>query len=95
MEAGTLLTLRAAPSAAPINNGPQTYPGAFPPPPGVAPNLEHPEDAGRVANIAVLVVCDVMATLLFAVRIWVKVRITRNILIEDSALFVVGIGQPN
>ena len=83
MEAGILLALRAASSAASVNNGSDPYPGAFPPPPDVTPDLEHPGDAGRVANIAVLVVCDVMVTLLFAVRVWVKVRITRNILVED------------
>ena len=83
MEAGFLLIVRAASSSGPVNNGSETYPGAFPPPPGVTPDLENPRDAGRLANIVCLIICDVLVTVLFATRMWVKLRITKNILAED------------
>lgn len=89
MEAGLHLVLRAtssAAAAAAATHGPDSYPGAFPPPPGVTPNLENPKDAGRVANIVGLVICDVLVTVLFATRVWVKLRITKNILLEDGGL---------
>lgn len=86
MEAGLRLVLGAASSAAAATNGSEPYPGAFPPPPGVTPNLEDPKDTGRVANIVGLVICDVLVTVLFATRVWVKFRITKNILAEDGKL---------
>ena len=86
MEAGFLLIVRASSSAGPVNNGSEPYPGAFPPPPGVTPDLENPRDAGRLANIVCLAICDVLVTVLFATRMWVKLRITKNVLAEDGLL---------
>jgi hypothetical protein len=63
---------------------PSVYPGAFPPPPGVVPNLENPPDSGRAVAIASLATCLAIATILFALRAYVKIRITRNLLLEDG-----------
>lgn len=79
---GQLLYSRAVQG---FNGGdPSKYPGAFPPPPGVTPNLTHPPDAGRKALIAGLTVCLILITMLFSVRAFVKIRITRRILMEDG-----------
>jgi hypothetical protein len=69
-------------------NGPKAssehgYLGAFPPPPSVTPNLENPPDAGRTVNMTFFILCTVLISIFFATRVWVKVRVTRNILIED------------
>lgn len=70
-----------------FNGGdPSKYPGAFPPPPGVTADLDNPQDAGRKGNIAGLVICLALATLLFAVRVQVKLRITRRLLLEDCKI---------
>lgn len=67
-----------------FNGGdPSRYPGAFPPPPGVTPELNDPPDAGRQGAIAGLAICLAVATILFAVRVFVKLRITRRLLLED------------
>jgi hypothetical protein len=67
-----------------FNGGdPSKYPGAFPPPHGVTPNLANPPDAGRQGGIAGLTVCLALATILFVVRVYVKLRITRRLLLED------------
>ncbi|CAG9987978.1 unnamed protein product [Clonostachys byssicola] len=67
-----------------FNGGdPSKYPGAFPPPAGVVANLKNPPDAGRVAGVSTLVVCLAVSTILFAVRFYVKLRITRRFLLED------------
>jgi hypothetical protein len=62
------------------------YPGFTPPPPGVIPNLDSPPDAGRRVNIAVLIVCDALATLLYSIRVYVKVNSRSRILLEDGWL---------
>lgn len=65
-----------------FNGGdPSKYPGAFPPPPEVTPNLAHPLDAGRKAGLAGLTVCLILATMAFSIRAIVKLRITRDILL--------------
>lgn len=67
-----------------FNGGnPSLYPGAFPPPKGVTPNLHNPPDAGRKANIAGLTVCLGVTTILVGVRAYVKLRVTRRLLLED------------
>jgi hypothetical protein len=73
-----------------FNGGdPSKYPGAFPPPAGVVANLKNPPDAGRVAGVSTLVVCLAVSTILFAVRFYVKLRITRRFLLEDcTSLFL-------
>lgn len=60
------------------------YPGAVPPPPGVTPNLDDPPDAGRISNIVVVALCLGIATLLFFIRVYVKLMISCAVLIEDG-----------
>ena len=60
------------------------YPGASPPPPGVKANLNHSYSPDRAANIAVLVICLTTVTILFASRVYVKLRIMPGILAEDG-----------
>ncbi|CAH0023174.1 unnamed protein product [Clonostachys rhizophaga] len=57
--------------------------GAAPPPPGVIPNFENPPDAGRIATIAVFAVCYPLSTALFATRIYSKIVIIRQLVLED------------
>uniref|UniRef100_A0A8H7K7I4 Rhodopsin domain-containing protein n=1 Tax=Bionectria ochroleuca TaxID=29856 RepID=A0A8H7K7I4_BIOOC len=72
-----------------FNGGdPSKYPGAFPPPAGVVANLKNPPDAGRVAGVSTLVVCLAVSTILFAVRFYVKLRITRRFLLEDLTCLI-------
>ncbi|CAH0050507.1 unnamed protein product [Clonostachys solani] len=74
-----------------FNGGdPSKYPGAFPPPPGVVPNLKNPPDAGRVGGVSTLVVCLAVSTILFAIRFYVKLRITRRFLLEDLIRYGLG-----
>lgn len=58
--------------------------GAAPPPPGVIPNFENPPDAGRIATIAVFAVCYPLSTALFATRIYSKIVIIRQLVLEDG-----------
>ncbi|KAL9567484.1 hypothetical protein ACKAV7_008434 [Fusarium commune] len=60
-----------------------SYPGAIPPPPGVTPDLNNPQDAGRTLSLAMLIVCDILVTIFFAARAYVKAWATHNILVED------------
>lgn len=63
---------------------PTSFPGAAPPPPGVTPNLENPSDQGHNANIVGLSVCISFATIFYFMRVYVKLRITRRIFLEDG-----------
>ncbi|KAH8200144.1 hypothetical protein TruAng_005715 [Truncatella angustata] len=60
-----------------------SYPGVAPPPSGVIPDLAHPPDAGRALLLVWVTVCDVLATVFFLTRVYVKIWVTRKILIED------------
>ncbi|CAG9952777.1 unnamed protein product [Clonostachys rosea f. rosea IK726] len=62
--------------------------GAAPPPPGVIPNFENPPDAGRIATIAVFAVCYPLSTALFATRIYSKIVIIRQLVLEDVTCFL-------
>ncbi|KAH6645092.1 hypothetical protein BKA67DRAFT_527584 [Truncatella angustata] len=61
-----------------------SYPGVAPPPSGVIPDLAHPPDAGRALLLVWVTVCDVLATVFFLTRVYVKIWVTRKILIEDG-----------
>lgn len=54
------------------------------PPPGIVPELQNPPQARQAGNIAGLVTCMCVATILFAVRSYVKFRIRRTYLVEDG-----------
>lgn len=54
------------------------------PPPGIVPELQNPPNAGQGGNVAGLAICISAATILFAVRSYVKFRIRRNYLVEDG-----------
>lgn len=61
------------------------FPGALPPPPGVEPNLVNPSGSGRrMANVAVLVLCDIVVTILFGLRVYVKLGVTKRLFLEDG-----------
>lgn len=62
-----------------------SYPGAVPPPPGVTPNLENPTDQGHIVNIVGLAICVSFVSIFFFIRVFVKLRITRSILLEDGS----------
>ena len=75
--------LRGEPNEA-IIGGPG-FPGALPPPPGVEPNLINPPGSGRrMANVAVLILCDIVVTILFGLRVYVKLGATRRLFLEDG-----------
>uniref|UniRef100_A0A0B7KT88 Rhodopsin domain-containing protein n=1 Tax=Bionectria ochroleuca TaxID=29856 RepID=A0A0B7KT88_BIOOC len=61
-----------------------SYPGAVPPPPGDIPDLGNPQDASRTLGLAVLIGCDILVTIFFTTRAYVKVRVTHEILLEDG-----------
>jgi hypothetical protein len=63
-----------------INRGPV---GAVPPPEGITPDFAHPRDAGWAANIAAMIVFDVVSTAFFGVRTYVKVTSASRIWVED------------
>lgn len=54
------------------------------PPPGIVPELQNPPQAEQGPNVAGLAVCLSIATILFAVRSYVKFKIRRNYLVEDG-----------
>uniref|UniRef100_A0A8H7K3P4 Rhodopsin domain-containing protein n=1 Tax=Bionectria ochroleuca TaxID=29856 RepID=A0A8H7K3P4_BIOOC len=60
-----------------------SYPGAVPPPPGDIPDLGNPQDASRTLGLAVLIGCDILVTIFFTTRAYVKVRVTHEILLGD------------
>lgn len=62
------------------------------PPPGVTPNYDNPTDVNWTANIAVMAVCDVLVTLFFLIRVYVKSTINRKILVEDCECHRVDVG---
>lgn len=59
------------------------------PPPGIVPELQNPPRAGQGGNLAGLGICISVATILFAVRLYVKFRIRRNYLVEDGECLLV------
>jgi hypothetical protein len=61
-----------------------SYPGAAPPPPGVTPNLENPADHGSTLNLTIVSICLSLATILFVLRMYVKIRISRHFFWEDA-----------
>lgn len=61
-----------------------SYPGAIPPPAGVDVNLENPPGVRRTVVLVTLIVCAVISTLFFFTRAYVKLRITRKVLLEDG-----------
>jgi hypothetical protein len=61
-----------------------TYPGTVPPPPGVTPDLENPQDAKYSLLLGWLCACSILATIFFLIRAYAKVCILRKILTEDG-----------
>lgn len=58
--------------------------GARPPPPGVIPDFENPEDAGRTSNLVGNIVCDAILVAVFVLRCYSKCITSRRILLEDG-----------
>ncbi|WYZ46841.1 hypothetical protein EsH8_IX_001066 [Colletotrichum jinshuiense] len=70
------------------NNDPKGRIGFLPPPPGVTPNFDNPEDINWTLNVAVLIVCNVLATLSFFLRCYVKLFVNRRILVADYTCLI-------
>lgn len=60
------------------------YPGVAPPPPGVIPDLEHPQDGHRALLVGWLVTSVAVSTFFFFVRAYGKIFVMKNILREDG-----------
>lgn len=65
------------------NSDPQGRVGFAPPPPGVTPDFDNPQDVKWTLNVAVLTVCNVLVTVCFLLRCYVKLFVTRHILVAD------------
>ncbi|KZL81094.1 integral membrane protein, partial [Colletotrichum incanum] len=73
-----------------FNNDPQGRIGFLPPPPGQIPNFDNPQDINWTLNVAVLIVCNVLAAVSFFLRCYVKVFINRRIMVADLAHYGLG-----
>lgn len=62
----------------------ESYPGAAPPPPGITPDLDNPQDAGRRLLLGWLIACNALALIFFVVRAYSQVWMRHRILLEDS-----------
>ncbi|KZL70404.1 integral membrane protein [Colletotrichum tofieldiae] len=72
------------------NNDPRGRIGFLPPPPGETPNFDNPQDINWTLNVAVLIVCNVLATASFMLRCYVRFFINRRILVADLAHYGLG-----
>ncbi|KAJ6787530.1 hypothetical protein PWT90_02785 [Aphanocladium album] len=59
------------------------YPGVAPPPPGVVPNLEHPQDGYQSLLIGWLATSIALSTFFFFIRVYGKVFVMKSVLRED------------
>ncbi|KAK8038329.1 hypothetical protein PG994_015096 [Apiospora phragmitis] len=57
--------------------------GAIPPPPGVTPNFENPEDILHTINLAAQILSIVIMTSFLALRVYVKVKVAPPFLLDD------------
>ncbi|KAK7996046.1 hypothetical protein PG991_015513 [Apiospora marii] len=60
--------------------------GAIPPPPGVTPNFENPEDVLNTINLASQILSIVIMTIFLALRVYVKMRVAPPFLLDDYTL---------
>ncbi|GJD04055.1 Integral membrane protein [Colletotrichum higginsianum IMI 349063] len=72
------------------NQDPRGRVGFLPPPPGETPNFDHPQDIYWTLNVAVLIVCNVLATVSFCLRCYVRLFVHRRILVADLAHYGLG-----
>jgi hypothetical protein len=59
--------------------------GALPPPPGVIPNFEHPESR-RNRNVVAMAILLPLATLVLALRLYIRRVIVRSMGSDDCKL---------
>ncbi|KAK8066189.1 hypothetical protein PG997_012936 [Apiospora hydei] len=59
--------------------------GAIPPPPGVTPNFENPEDILNTINLASQILSIVIMTIFLALRVYVKAKVAPPFLLDDWA----------
>jgi hypothetical protein len=59
---------------------------AAPPPAGVTPNFEHPQDVLHTVNLVSNVLCIAVVTPFVLVRVYIKTRIVRSFNTEDCKL---------
>lgn len=57
--------------------------GAIPPPPGVTPNFENPEDVLYTINLVSQILSMVIITVFLALRVYVKMRVAPPFLLDD------------
>ncbi|KAK7966885.1 uncharacterized protein PG986_001162 [Apiospora aurea] len=57
--------------------------GAIPPPPGVTPNFENPEDILNTINLASQILSIVVMTVFLALRVYVKTKVAPPFLLDD------------
>ncbi|TQN66242.1 hypothetical protein CSHISOI_09198 [Colletotrichum shisoi] len=72
------------------NRDPRGRIGFLPPPPGVTPDFDHPRDIYWTLNVAVLIACNVLATVSFFLRCYVRLFVHRRILVADLAHYGLG-----
>lgn len=66
----------------------QAHLEVVPPPPGVTPDPDDPEDAERTFLLAWIIVCNVFVMVFFIIRTYVSLRILHRILPEDGIIQV-------
>lgn len=62
---------------------PSAVVGAVPPPPGVTPNLQHPEDVIATVNIATQISSICLMTPFIALRLYAKGWVAPPLLLDD------------
>ncbi|KAH6721874.1 hypothetical protein BKA61DRAFT_650523 [Leptodontidium sp. MPI-SDFR-AT-0119] len=73
------------------NRSGTTVTGSIPAPPGVVPNLEHPQDVLKTTNLVVEILCLLLATPCVLLRLYIKARIIRMVGIEDWCCLIAGV----
>lgn len=60
-----------------------TLTGAVPPPPGITPDFDSPEDAGHRANLVITILGNSFLCVFFFIRCYAKFSLSPRILLED------------
>ena len=64
------------------HQGPPPWPGLIPPPPGVAPNLDHPASL-KHSMVVANAICLTLACVSVALRLWTRAIIVRSLGWDD------------
>lgn len=63
-----------------------SYPGVAPPPPGVVPDLQHPQDGHRALLVGWLATSIAVSSFFFFMRAYGKLFVLKSVVREDSRL---------